>query len=354
MEKPKIIAFYLPQFHEIPENNEWWGKGFTEWTNTKKAVSFFKDHNQPKTPLNDNFYSLLDINTLKWQADLAHKYGVYGFCYYHYWFNGKKLLERPMEMLLKHKEIDMPFCISWANETWSRTWSGKESEILIQQTYGAKEDWESHLQYLLPFFRDERYIKKDGQPVFILYKAAKIDKCEEMIQYWNTRLQDYNLPQLYTIETLSGAQKKKACKDTQSALEFEPMYTIRNKMLWYKYKREIIGRLQLWRIGVYIKLRYDKICGCIVNRKSDNYMGLFPGWDNTARKGKKAMIVIGNDPDKFEKYLRKQYIKSAQQNKEFIFINAWNEWAEGAYLEPDVRNGYEYLEAVQKVVRSSV
>lgn len=350
MENPKIIAFYLPQFHEIPENNEWWGKGFTEWTNTKKAAPLFKGHNQPKTPLNDNYYSLADVNTLEWQVKQAKQYGVYGFCYYHYWFNGKRLLEKPLDMLLAHKEIDMPFCISWANETWSRTWSGKESEVLIQQTYGGQEDWEQHLQYLLPFFRDKRYITKDGHPVLILYKAGKIEKCEAMIQYWNRRIQELSMPQLYYVETLSGAQRNKACRETHAALEFEPMYTIRNRMLWYKYKREIIGRLQLWRIGIYIKLQYDKICQNIIKRETDNYVGLFPGWDNTARKGKRAMIIIENNPGKFEEYLRKQYIKSAQQGKEFIFINAWNEWAEGAYLEPDMQNGYEYLEAIKRVV----
>lgn len=354
MENPKIIAFYLPQFHEIPENNEWWGKGFTEWTNTKKAEPLFKGHNQPKTPLNDNYYSLTEVDTLEWQVQQAKEYGVYGFCYYHYWFKGKKLLEKPLEMLLEHKEIDMPFCISWANETWSRTWSGKESEVLIQQTYGGQEDWEQHLQYLLPFFRDKRYITKDGHPVLILYKAGKIEKCEAMIQYWNRRMQELNMPALYYVETLSGAQRDKACRETDAALEFEPMYTIRNRMLWYKYKREIIGRLQLWRIGIYIKLQYDKICQNIVDRETDNYVGLFPGWDNTARKGKRAMIIVGNNSEKFEKYLRKQYEKSAQQGRQFIFINAWNEWAEGAYLEPDIQNGYEYLEAVKRVVETCI
>lgn len=354
MKEPKIIAFYLPQFHEIPENDEWWGKGFTEWTNTKKAKPLFKGHSQPKTPLNDNYYSLAECDTLEWQAEQAKQYGVHGFCYYHYWFKGKKLLEKPLEMLLEHKEIDMPFCISWANETWSRTWSGKESEILIQQTYGGQEDWEQHLQYLLPFFKDRRYITKDGHPILILYKAGKIEKCEAMIQYWNRRMKELNMPQLYYIETLSGAQKDKECSETDAALEFEPMYTIRNKMLWYRYKREIIGRLHLWRMGIYIKLQYDKICQNIVNRQTDNYVGLFPGWDNTARKNKRAMIIVGNNSEKFEKYLRKQYQKSAQKGKQFIFINAWNEWAEGAYLEPDMKNGYEYLEAVKRVVETCI
>lgn len=350
MDNPKIIAFYLPQFHEIPENNEWWGKGFTEWTNTKRAKPLFIGHYQPKEPLNDNYYSLLDVETCKWQAKTAKENGVYGFCYYHYWFNGKKLLEKPLEILLKHPEIDMPFCISWANETWSRTWSGKEREILIRQQYGGEEDWENHLQYLLPFFRDKRYIRKEERPVFILYKSGEIPDVSEMIKYWNRRLQQMNMPPLLIIETLSGAQKSKKCQETQACLEFEPMYTIRNHMFWYKYKREIIQRLKLWKVGIFIKLDYGRICKKIVQRDSGHYYGLFPSWDNTPRMGKRAMIITGSSPEKFEYYLREQYLKSIKESHEFLFINAWNEWAEGACLEPDKKYGMGYLEAIKKIV----
>ena len=153
----KIIAFYLPQFHNIPENDEWWGNGFTEWTNVKKAKPIFEGHQQPKVPLNNNYYNLLDDNVKVWQADLAKKYGVYGFCYYHYWFNGKMLLEKPMEQMLENKEVDIPFCISWANEPWTKAWVGDEKKMLIAQEYGQEEEWKEHFMYLLPFFKDERY-----------------------------------------------------------------------------------------------------------------------------------------------------------------------------------------------------
>ena len=166
----KIIAFYLPQFHNIPENDEWWGNGFTEWTNVKKAKPIFEGHQQPKVPLNNNYYNLLDDNVKVWQADLAKKYGVYGFCYYHYWFNGKMLLEKPMEQMLENKEVDIPFCISWANEPWTKAWVGDEKKMLIAQEYGQEEEWKEHFMYLLPFFKDERYIKKDGKPFFIFYR----------------------------------------------------------------------------------------------------------------------------------------------------------------------------------------
>ena len=159
----KIIAFYLPQFHNIPENDEWWGDGFTEWVNVKKAKPLFDGHVQPKEPLNDNYYNLLDDNIKIWQAKIAKEYGVYGFCYYHYWFNGKLLLEKPMEQMLNNKKIDIPFCISWANEPWTKAWVN-EKKVLIPQSYGGVNEWKEHFDYLLPFFKDERYIKVHNKP----------------------------------------------------------------------------------------------------------------------------------------------------------------------------------------------
>ena len=164
----KIIAFYLPQFHSFPENDEWWGKGFTEWTNVKRAKPSFKGHYQPRIPLNKNYYNLTDVNALKWQADIAKKYGVYGFCYYHYWFDGHMLMEKPMEIMLQNKEVDLPFCICWANENWTKAWAQHSRKVLIAQTYGDKKDWEKHFYYLLPFFKDKRYIYKDGMPIFVI------------------------------------------------------------------------------------------------------------------------------------------------------------------------------------------
>ncbi|MCD7820315.1 MAG: glycoside hydrolase family 99-like domain-containing protein, partial [Lachnospiraceae bacterium] len=171
----KIIPFYLPQFHTIPENDKWWGKGFTEWTNVRKAVPLFEGHQQPKLPLGDHFYNLLDDETKIWQAELAKQYGIFGFCYYHYWFkNGKRLLEKPAEQMLKNKDIDLPFCFCWANENWSRNWDGGNHEIIMAQEYGGKREWEMHFQYLLPFFRDKRYITMNGKPLFIIYKPEQI------------------------------------------------------------------------------------------------------------------------------------------------------------------------------------
>ena len=171
----KIIPFYLPQFHEIPENNKWWGEGFTEWTNVRKAKPLFEGHRQPKIPLDNNYYNLMDDNVKIWQAKIAKEHGIFGFCYYHYWFkNGRKLLEKPAEQMLQNQEIDIPFCFCWANENWSKNWDGGNREVIMEQHYGGKQDWEMHFQYLLPFFRDKRYITVHGKPIFVIYKPEQI------------------------------------------------------------------------------------------------------------------------------------------------------------------------------------
>ena len=180
----KILAYYLPQFHEIPENNEWWGKGFTEWTNVKKAKPLFDGHYMPRIPLNENYYDLTDISTQQWQVELARKYGIYGFCMYHYWFNGHMLLEKPINQYLEHKELDLPFCFSWANEYWTNGWVSSENKILMAHDNTDEQDWINHFNYFLPFFKDDRYIKVEGKPLLILYFPNILQRCNEMIICW--------------------------------------------------------------------------------------------------------------------------------------------------------------------------
>lgn len=207
--KTKVIPFYLPQFHTIPENDEWWGKGFTEWTNVKSAKAYRKDQSQPRIPLNNNYYDLSKIETLKWQANLARKYGIYGFCFYHYWFNGKLLLEKPSQNLLANKDIELRFCFSWANEPWARTWDGKNREVLMPQEYGGENEWKKHFEYLLPFFKDNRYIRVNGKPMFLIYKSASIAKCEDMMLYWQKLAKDAGLTGIHFVETLkNGSQRR--------------------------------------------------------------------------------------------------------------------------------------------------
>lgn len=350
----KLIAFYLPQFHAIPENDEWWGKGFTEWVNTKKALPLFKGHYQPKEPLNDNYYCLLDSKTQEWQASLAKEYGIYGFCYYHYWFNGKMLLEKPMENMLENKNVDIPFCISWANETWSRTWTGQEKQILIKQEYTGETDWKRHIEYLLPFFQDERYIKVDNRPLILIYSTLKVDRCEEMVEFWDRYLKDHGFEGVYLAETLSAYQTNPCLSNSMAQVEFEPLFT-RKKV---RDKENIINKSVRWikrKLSVELsQIDAEKYWLHMLNdeRSSEKeiFFGAFPRWDNSARRGKEGDIFANTEPEDFSRNFSKLYKKAVEENRRFIFINAWNEWAEGAYLEPDKKYGYQYLEACRKAV----
>lgn len=349
--KSKIIAFYLPQFHAIPENDKWWGNGFTEWTNTKKATKFFESHYQPREPLNDNYYNLLDVETQIWQANLAKEYGVDGFCYYHYWFNGKMLIEKPMENMLKNKQIDTLFCISWANEPWTRNWDGRNKEVLMPQFYGDEKEWEEHFRYLLPFFKDGRYIKKDNKPFFLLYRTNSIENCERMVDYWNIRAKEEGFDGIYIVETLTGHQKEPYIKNSTAIVEMEPMHTIRHGLpLYIQVKRLAIKKLNKY-INIFDKISYSQVWDIIIKKdiaysEKVRFRGAFVDWDNSARWGKKAMIMKGANPSLFEKYFEKQFKKN---DSEFIFINAWNEWAEGTYLEPDKKNKFSYLAKIKKI-----
>ena len=184
--KARVLAYYLPQFHPIPENDEWWGKGFTEWVNVKKAKPLFPGHQQPVVPLEDNYYNLLSPETIGWQIELAKKYGIYGFCFYHYWFDGHMLLEKPMEIMRNDSSLNIPYCICWANENWTNAWNAEgDVKTLIQQTYGNRDEWERHFNYLLQFFQDPNYMLEDNKPFFIIYRPEIIPKLRQMLVYWN-------------------------------------------------------------------------------------------------------------------------------------------------------------------------
>ncbi len=356
MRKTQVLAYYLPQFHEIDENNAWWGKGFTEWVNVKKGKPLYQGHYQPKVQLNKKYYNLLDIRTLREQTELAQKYGVDGFCYYHYWFSGKLLLEKPAQLLLENKDINISFCFSWANETWSRRWNGADKDILIQQSYGGESEWDAHLDYLIPYFKDERYIKIDNKPVLLLYRAFEIPECDRMIEVWNHKLKQEGFSGIYIIETLNTVQTKWILKQSEACVEFEPMYTLyknRKYRIIHRTYRYFVGKFRLYNIFEFTRrfVDYDRIWRKILARKQTGgkkvFLGAFPNWDNTARRGNSAVVFRGSSPEKFKCYFTEQYRKSVALENEFIFINAWNEWGEGAYLEPDEKYLFQYLEAVR-------
>jgi len=352
----KILALYLPQFHEFKENNEWWGKGFTEWVNTKKAKPLYITHYQPKEPLNDNYYDLLDDDVRIWQDKLANKYGIDGFVYYHYWFNGKKLMEKPIEKLLKNKSIKTNFCISWANEPWTRSWDGKSKEIIMPQHYGDKKDWDNHFYYLLDFFKDERYIKENNKPLLFIYRIDSIKEHEALFNRWDILAKDNGFDGISIVETLTSFQNKPVSSFSEHIFYFEPMYTQSKE--YNKVSRIINSICKIPRSilvgGRYLKTNnYDMIWKKIINRKDLDeskkvIYGAFPGWDNTARRGNKAKIIEGSTPRKFGMYMKKLIKKAQKNNIDYIIINAWNEWAEGAYLEPDKKNEYSYLEQLKE------
>lgn len=352
--KPKIIAFYLPQFHRVPENDKWWGEGYTEWTAVKAAESLYEGHNQPRIPMDNNYYNLLEHGTMAWQAELMRTYGIDGMCFYHYWFEkGRRILEKPAENLLQWSDVPMPFCFCWANETWARTWAkienatswvsgeGMQSKsdgngILLKQCYGREEDWEEHFQYLLPFFRDDRYIKIDEKPVFLIYKPQMIFSLWSMMQYFKRRAKECGLSGIYVI----GMDERKFM-GTDAVLIRQPYHAL----------GDVITKDEITELPV--RCSYDRVWEEILKKKiyeERTYLCGFVDYDDTPRRGKKGIIIEAASPEKFYKTLKKIYEKSILLNNEFLFLNAWNEWGEGMYMEPDVACGYGYLEAVKRVI----
>lgn len=337
-EQVKAIAFYLPQFHPIPENDKWWGNNFTEWTNVRKAKPLFEGHYQPHAPHDDiRYYDLRDIEVQKKQAEMAKKYGIYGFCYYHYWFEGKKLLETPLQNLLQHQEIDFPFCICWANENWSRRWDGCDQEILISQNH-SKEDDLAFIEDLFPALQDKRYIKVNGKPLVVVYRPGLLPNPKETMRIWREAVKKKGIGDLYIVRVENfdkGIPPEEFGCD--AAINFEPNFETCQSNSSPK------------------QCSYDDI---LVDDILDFYRYpifkcLCPGWDNTARRGMSGAVFVGSSPEKYAYWLRKavEYtVKKFRKDERFLFFNAWNEWGEGAHLEPDKKYGYAYLEATSRVL----
>lgn len=358
---PKILAFVLPQFHAIPENDQWWGEGFTEWTNVRKATALFPRHYQPRVPANGRYYDLLDPGAHDWQAGLARQYGVHGFCYYHYWFAGKRLLEKPVELLLERGKPDIPFCLAWANEPWTRAWDGGDSEVLMPQSYGGEQDWERHFNYLLKVFQDPRYIRVNGKPMFLIYRSASITVCDSMLALWRRLAERAGLPGLHIVSMLTAFPLDPRTETFDAFAEFEPMYTFTHRRPYLLRKRERWMR-QLTKLSRRLSGRilrppesydYGSLWRAMTARKlpERTYPGIFVDWDNSPRRGLERSIIMRNfDARAFDSGVRAQLRKAQQANAEFVFVNAWNEWAEGAYLEPDEGRGLLFLESVRSAV----
>lgn len=353
----KILALNLPQFHEIKENNEWWGQGFTEWTNVKKAKPLYKGHVQPVIPKDYNYYDLSKAETINWQAQLAKKYGVDGFVYFHYWYTGRKLLEKPCEILLNEPQINIQYCFCWANHPWTRAWDGKNHKILLQQTYGELEDWKQHMDYLLPFFQDVRYIKKDNKPVLIIYNASAIPKYDQMVEFWQKELIKKGFSGLYTVEYISTKNPDVFGKHTDAVYEDEPMNCARFEINNIQKAKRLLAK----KTNHIDYLDYDNLWNLILKKsrtygKCEIISGAFCSWDNSPRRGNKgSTIVKGASPDKFQQYLEKLLlIKREKVSEDFLIINAWNEWGEGAVLEPSEQFQYRYLEAIKNALEKVI
>ena len=360
MNRIKTIAMYLPQFHEVPENNEWWGEGYTEWIAAKKAEKLFDGHYQPREPLNDNYYDLMDKSTMLWQAEIARQYLLDGFCFYHYYFKeGRKILEKPAENLLKWKDVNMPFCFCWANESWGRTWSKinyeinewliedekdhknpiMEDEILLDQKYGREAEWRKHIEYLLPFFQDKRYIRKNGAPVFLIYKPERIGCLPEMINLWKNVARQNGINDIYII----GLSILRKMNGIDAVLLNGPLmyFTPRSKGIEIDVRRtngvKNYDYKSIWENA----LKAEPI------KKCKTYYGVFTDYDDTPRRGKKGTFLHNVSLGIFEKYLYLLMKKNLKEDNEFLFINAFNEWGEGMCLEPDKKNKYGYLEILR-------
>ena len=374
----KIIPLYLPQFHTIPENDEWWGKGFTEWVNVRDAKPLFEGHNQPRVPLNNNYYDLSDIETLKWQCRIAKEYGIYGFCMYHYWFNGHLLLEKPMEMLLAHPEIDIKYCISWANHDWTDAWkaSNRQPKVLIAHNFDDEKDWVDHFNYLLPFFKDPRYMTENNKPLMVIYIPNIIRKLKKMLDVWSQMARDNGFDGLTFIYQSAASSFDNSWDHSlfDYGVEMNPGYVglanrQKNSSFFpklMKYSHEIKRFLHIRRsllpqkkITEVSKADYDYTWQRILElRPISNAPKMIPcaftDWDNTPRHKERGYLFQGVSPDKFKSYF-KQLIDNTKKfyDTDMIFVFAWNEWAEGGYLEPDEKNGFAFLEAIKECIEDN-
>ncbi len=361
MKKIKPIAIYLPQYHPIKENNEWWGKGFTEWTKVTKAKPKYEGHYQPHLPADLGFTDLRLAETREEQAKLAKEYGIEGFCYYHYWFNGRRILERPLNEVLQSGNPDFPFCVCWANENWTRRWDGMDQEVLLKQEYDFADDVE-HMRYLCTsVFPDKRYIRVNGRPLFIVYRPHLFPDMKRTTEIWRDEARRNGTGEIYLAYMQSFGQITKPSElGFDAAIEFQPDFASFPQKYRWSIKDRILQKLRIYEPKILRSDRvynYSEIAENMMNKPRAKYKlfpGIFPMWDNSARREKGATIVHGSTPELYENWLSHivQKFEPYSEEENFIFINAWNEWAEGNHLEPCQKWGRAYLEATKRCINS--
>jgi lipopolysaccharide biosynthesis protein len=361
MTTPRIIAFYLPQYHPIPENDAWWGKGFTEWTNVGKAKPLFKGHYQPKVPADLGYYDLRLPEIREQQAELAREAGVEGFCYWHYWFgNGKQLLEKPFNEVVKSGKPDFPFCLAWANSSWEDKLFNKDgtSKILIQQTYPGDDDYVDHFYTLLNAFKDKRYVRVDGKPLFMIYSYKDIPDVAHFIQLWNKLAKKNGLENglHFVAHTYDG-------NDADSLIQkgFDGVNVVRLFHFFqqnYSFIEKCYMKLMRIAFGKGRIVTYQKAAQSFVSQQDALdycYPTIIPNWDHSPRSGRSGHILVNATPELFLKHIKKTLhaVNNKTPQHQLVFLKSWNEWAEGNYMEPDLKYGKGYLDALKNALQEN-
>jgi lipopolysaccharide biosynthesis protein len=361
MTDPKAIAIYLPQFHPIPENDLWWGKGFTEWRNVVNARPLYHGHCQPHLPSDLGFYDLRLSETRIAQAKLAQEHGIHGFCYYHYWFNGRRVLERPFQEVLETGEPDFPFCLCWANENWTRRWDGQANEILLRQEYNEADDV-AHIKSLLPAFHDKRYIRINGKPLFIIYRVNELPNPERTSRIWQEIAKSNGLGGIYLVVAQAHDITDPREIGFDAAMEFQPALSklLQLTKLNPTIKERLKGKLkhETPAKAIHFIYEYSEACDLALSTAIPPYIQfpcVTPSWDNTARRRWGGLVLHGSTPELYGQWLSSTIKRMDAMNlpEQFIFINAWNEWAEGNHLEPDQRWGTHYLQQTLRALEQN-
>lgn len=358
----RALAFYLPQYHPVPENDAWWGEGFTEWRNVAQARPLFAGHYQPHLPGDLGFYDLRLPEAREAQAELARRHGIHGFCYYHYWFNGRRILERPFSEVLASGKPNFPFCLCWANENWTRVWDGGEDQILLEQHYGPEDD-RAHIRALIPAFADERYIRIAGRPLFLVYRTELLPDPRSTAEIWREEVAKAGLGELYIarVENFVTSVDPRSI-GFDAAVEFAPHGAHVGKIKFRGSIHRLLARTgllpQAYVRGQVVSYR-AMMLGMLAKPQPSfkRFRCVTPMWDNTARRGNRAHVYVGSTPKLYESWLcetARHAVQSFVPEEQIVFINAWNEWAEGCHLEPDLQWGRQYLEATKAALDAAM
>lgn len=357
----KVIAYYLPQYYPFKENNEWWGEGFTEWTNVGRAKQLFRGHDQPKVPKDLGYYDLRIPEVREMQVKLAIEAGVTGFCYWHYWFgNGKQLLDMPIKELLKTGKPDFPFCLGWANESWkAKIWNINDTsndKLLIEQLYPGINDIVAHFYSILPALNDKRYIRIENKPVFVIYKPLFMPNANKFINTWNKLARKNNLSDgfFFIGHTVNIKEKSKILN-----LGFNAVNIVRTGE--YRFNNEVIKKIpyKLFKFKFFgrpLKLNYSFISKYFVqdyDREEDIIPTIIPNWDHTPRSGKRGVVFHNSTPKLFKKHIVKLLEVIKNKKRKVAFLKSWNEWGEGNYMEPDLKNGKKYIKVLSEALKNN-